>query len=96
MHGSRQSSAGNKSLEMATQRLMEVNIAHVELQTRYEELRIQLEEEREQHKAHTEEVHKSIACIYTLLLLLTMEPLNKDTFGTSHFVLCREVILFER
>ena len=28
----------------------------------------------------------------------TVEPLNKDTFGTSHFALCRdrEVVLFQR
>ena len=26
---------------------------------------------------------------------VTVEPLNKDTFGTSRFVLCREVVLFE-
>ena len=26
----------------------------------------------------------------------TAEPLNKDTFGTSRFVLCREVVLFQR
>ena len=25
---------------------------------------------------------------------VTVEPLNKDTFGTSRFVLCREVVLF--
>ena len=25
---------------------------------------------------------------------ITVEPLNKDTFGTSYFVLCREVVLF--
>ena len=25
-----------------------------------------------------------------------MEPLNRDTFGTSCFVLCREVVLFQR
>ena len=25
-----------------------------------------------------------------------VEPLNKDTFGTSRFVLCREVVLFFR
>ena len=25
----------------------------------------------------------------------TVEPLNKDTFGTSRFALCREVVLFE-
>ena len=28
--------------------------------------------------------------------LYTVEPLNKDTFGTSCFVLCREVVLFFR
>ena len=26
----------------------------------------------------------------------TVEPLNKNTFGTSRFVLCREVFLFQR
>ena len=26
----------------------------------------------------------------------SVEPLNKDTFGTRHFVLCREVVLFQR
>ena len=26
----------------------------------------------------------------------TVELLNKDTFGTSHFVLYREVVLFQR
>ena len=25
----------------------------------------------------------------------TMKPLSKDTFGTSRFVLCREVVLFQ-
>ena len=25
----------------------------------------------------------------------TVEPLNKDTFGTSSFILCREVVLLE-
>ena len=27
---------------------------------------------------------------------ITVKPLNKDTFGTSRFVLCREVVLFQR
>ena len=31
-----------------------------------------------------------------LLYNNTVEPLNKDTFGTSHFVLSREVVLFQR
>ena len=42
-------------------------------------------------------------CMYhfiTVVLLFefgsTVEPLNKDTFGTSHFVLCREVVFFQR
>ena len=28
--------------------------------------------------------------------LYTVEAFNKDTFGTSRFVLCREVVLFQR
>ena len=31
-----------------------------------------------------------------LLSYSAVEPLNKDTFGTSRFVLCREVVLFQR
>ena len=38
-----------------------------------------------------------VSIIYTLtvnhMVWYTVEPLNKDTFGTSHFVLCREVVL---
>ena len=28
--------------------------------------------------------------------MCTVEPLNKDTCGTGHFVLCREIVLFQR
>ena len=36
--------------------------------------------------------------MYVLLwyIIITVEPLNKDTFGTSRFVLCREVVLLQR
>ena len=33
-------------------------------------------------------------CVY-VVYVCTVEPLNKDTFGTSCFVLCREVVLFQ-
>ena len=29
-------------------------------------------------------------------IAIRVESLNKDTFGTSHFVLRREVVLFQR
>ena len=51
-----------------------------------------------QLKSHPYPVRKSFACSP----VNTVEPLNKDTFGTwyhtgsSCFVLCREVILFQR
>ena len=34
--------------------------------------------------------------LYSEHLGHTVEPLNKDTFRTSRFVLCREVVLFQR
>lgn len=53
IHGSRQSSASSKVLE---QRLMQLNLAHVELQTELEEMKQEMQKEREEHQAHTEEV----------------------------------------
>ena len=35
-------------------------------------------------------------CIQNVCKFATVKPLNKDIFRTSHFVLCREVVLFQR
>ena len=34
-----------------------------------------------------------IVCIFPFAYLNTVEPLNKRHVGTSHFVLCRDVVL---
>ncbi len=30
----------------------------------------------------------------TIIIIITLEPLSKGQFGTSHFVPCREAVLF--
>ena len=52
------------------------------------------------HYWDTVELPNKVSLEIKLALVLSIwnrvEPLNKAAFGNSHFILCREVVLFQR